>query len=430
MINKEILARIILDFNKIKLPDIIVRDLKINLEIPIKRAIAILGPRRSGKTYYLYSLINKLQKKGIKRESILYVNFEDPKLVGARLEDLAALIDVFFEIYPENRNKKIWLFFDEIQNISQWEIFVRNILDKEKAQIFITGSSSKLLSKEIATSMRGRTLSYLILPFSFKEFLRAKNIKYKKYLSSGDKEKILNAFRKYFSSGGYPETILYPREKEKIIKEIIEVTIYRDLIERYGIRNIKIIRLMFNYLIKAKEFSTHQFYNFLKSMNIKVSKNTLYNYLELFSDAFIFFQLKKFSFSLKKIEQSMPKIYIIDNAFISEIISEDKGKKLENLVFLSLLRKGYKNNENIFYYVNGKEIDFLIKEKNKIKLLIQVCYDITDFATKKREVGALIKASEKLKCNNLLIITSDYENEEKIKNKKIKFIPLWKWMLE
>ena len=430
MINKEILARIILDFNKIKLPDIIERDLKINLEIPIKRAIAILGPRRSGKTYYLYSLINKLQKKGIKRESILYVNFEDPKLVGARLEDLAALIDVFFEIYPENRNKKIWLFFDEIQNISQWEIFVRNILDKEKAQIFITGSSSKLLSKEIATSMRGRTLSYLILPFSFKEFLRAKNIKYKKYLSSGDKEKILNAFRKYFSSGGYPETILYPREKEKIIKEIIEVTIYRDLIERYGIRNIKIIRLMFNYLIKAKEFSTHQFYNFLKSMNIKVSKNTLYNYLELFSDAFIFFQLKKFSFSLKKIEQSMPKIYIIDNAFISEIISEDKGKKLENLVFLSLLRKGYKNNENIFYYVNGKEIDFLIKEKNKIKLLIQVCYDITDFATKKREVGALIKASEKLKCNNLLIITSDYENEEKIKNKKIKFIPLWKWMLE
>ncbi len=430
MVNKEILAQIILDFQKMKLPNIIERELKINLELPIKRAIAILGPRRCGKTYYLYSLIEKLLNKAIKKERILYINFEDPKLAGARLEDLTSLLEVFYELYPENRNKKIWLFFDEIQNISQWEIFIRNILDKENAQIFLTGSSSKLLSKEIATSMRGRALSYLLFPFSFKEFLKAKNIQHKKYFSSSEKGEILKAFGEYFSYGGYPETIIYPRERKKIIEEIIEVTIYRDLIERYKIRNIKIIKLMFNYLIKSKEFSTHRFYNFLKSINIKAGKNSLYNYLEFFSDAFIFFPLRKFSFSLKKIEQSMPKIYTIDNAFINEIISEDKGKKLENSVFLSLLRKEYKINENIFYYANGKEVDFIIKEKNKIKSLIQACYDISDFTTKDREINALIKASENLKCNDLLIITNDYENEERIKNKKIKFIPLWKWLLE
>jgi len=432
MIDKKILARIILDFQKTKLPNIIERDLKINLKIPIKRAIAILGPRRCGKTYYLYSLIEKLLKNKIKKERILYINFEDPKLVEADLSDLSALLDIFYEIYPDNKNKKCWLFFDEIQNISKWENFTRNIIDNENAQIFLTGSSSKLLSKEIATSMRGRTLNYLLLPFSFKEFLKVKNIQYKnkKFFSSEGKNKILNAFKIYFSRGGYPETILYPIERKKIIEEIIEVTIYRDLIERYKIRNIKIIKLMFNYLVKSKEFSTHKFYNFLKSINIKVSKNSLYNYLEFFNDAFIFFPLRKFSFSLKKIEQSLPKIYIIDNAFISEIISEDDGKKMENLVFLSLLGKGLNVNKNIFYYSNGNEVDFIIKEKNKIKSIIQVCCNITDFITKERETKAIIKAGEELKCNNLIVITYDYENEEKIKNKKIKFIPLWKWLLE
>ena len=432
MIDKKILARIILDFQKTKLPNIIERDLKINLKIPIKRAIAILGPRRCGKTYYLYSLIEKLLKNKIKKERILYINFEDPKLVEADLSDLSALLDIFYEIYPDNKNKKCWLFFDEIQNISKWENFTRNIIDNENAQIFLTGSSSKLLSKEIATSMRGRTLNYLLLPFSFKEFLKVKNIQYKnkKFFSSEGKNKILNAFKIYFSRGGYPETILYPIERKKIIEEIIEVTIYRDLIERYKIRNIKIIKLMFNYLVKSKEFSTHKFYNFLKSINIKVSKNSLYNYLEFFNDAFIFFPLRKFSFSLKKIEQSLPKIYIIDNAFISEIISEDDGKKMENLVFLSLLGKGLNVNKDIFYYSNGNEVDFIIKEKNKIKSIIQVCCNITDFITKERETKAIIKAGEELKCNNLIVITYDYENEEKIKNKKIKFIPLWKWLLE
>ncbi len=430
MIEKEKIAQIILDFQKADLPQLIERELKVNLEIPIKRAIMILGPRRSGKTYYLYFLIKKLLEQGIKKEEILYINFEDIRLVDVSLRDLPVFLDVFYEIYPQNKNRKVWLFFDEIQTVKGWEVFIRNILDKENARVFITGSSSKLLSKEIATSLRGRTLNYLILPFSFSEFLKAKNLTFKKYFSSDEKAKFQNAFWEYFSFGGYPESVIYPQERKKIIQEIIEVTIYRDLIERHKIRNIKVINLMFNYLVRAKEFSIHKFYNFLKSSGIKVSKNSLYNYLEFFNDSFIFFPLRKFSYSLKHIEQSIPKIYAIDNALIENVIGNDKSKKLENLVFLSLLQKGFEPNKNIFYFVlNGGEIDFVVKESKKILFLLQSCLDISDYQTKERELKSLVRASKELECNNLIVITLDYESEEKFQNKKVIFLPVWKWLL-
>jgi len=431
MIKKETLAQIILDFQNNKLPNNLTeRDLKINLDIPLQRAVSIVGPRRSGKTYYFYNIINKLISKGIEKHRILYVNFENIKLVDMELKDLDTLLNIFYEIYPQNINKKIWLFFDEIQNIKNWEIFVRSILDNNKVNIFLTGSSSKLLSREIATSLRGRTLNYFMFPFSFAEFLKIKRIQYIKYLSSQEKIKIINAFNNYLTFGGYPETIIYPSEKEKIINEIIEVTIYQDLIERYKIRNTKIIKLMFNSLIESKEFSVHKFYNFLKSLNIKISKNSLYNYLEYFNDAFIFFPLRRFDWSLKKIEQSRPKIYCIDNGLIENIVGNNKGKKFENLTFLSLLRKNYELNKNIFYYsLESGEVDFVVKERKRIVMLIQACIDIDNYKTKEREAKSLIKASEELKCNNLLILTGDYEGEEKMKNKKIKYIPLWKWLL-
>lgn len=430
MTKKEIISQIILDFQKENLPELIERELRIDLEIPLKRATVILGPRRSGKTYYLYFLIKRLLKKGISKERVLYINFEDPKLVDVSLNDLVAFIELFYQLYPQNKNREIWLFFDEIQNVKNWEVFIRNLLDREKAHIFLSGSSSKLLSKEIATSLRGRTLSYLLMPFSFSEYLVFKNTPYRQHLSSEERARLLNAFRNYFSYGGYPEAIIYPQAREKIIREIIEITIYRDLIERFNIRNTKVIKLMFNYLAKAREFSIHKFYNFLKSLNIKVSKNSLYNYLEFFNDAFIFFPLRKFSYSLKNVEQSIPKVYTIDNSLIEEILGDDKGKKFENLVFLSLLRKGFEPNRDIFYFtLNNAEVDFILKKDKRILNLWQCCYDLTEYATKEREINSLVKASKELSCNDLSIITDDYEGTKMIKNKKIKFIPLWKWLL-
>ena len=432
-VKKELLGQLILDFHKgpFPPPGLIERDLQVSVEIPLKRAIAVLGPRRAGKTYYQFSLVKKLLENKVPKERILYVNFEDPKLIDLTLADAVELIEVFYEIYPENKKQKVWFFFDEIQNVPNWEIFIRGILDKENAQVFISGSSSKLLSREISTSLRGRSLSFLLLPFSFSEILRAKNIKYDKYLSSEQKSLLANYLRDYFSYGGYPEAVLYPQERKRILQEIIEVTIYRDLIERHKIRNTKVIKLMFNYLVKAKEFSVHQFYNFLKSLNIQVSKNSLYNYLEFFNDAFIFFPLKKFSYTLKNIEQSIPKIYVVDNALIELIAGDEKGKKLENLIFLSLLQKGFQPNRDIFYFTsNGGEVDFVIKKGKKILTLLQCCFDVNDYQTKERELKSLLKASKTLSCSDLKIITYDYQAEERIAGKRIKFMPLWKWLLD
>lgn len=434
MIDKEILSEIILDYQNNTLPPLVERELQnsINLEIPLNRATTISGPRRSGKTYFFYSLIKKLIHKGIKKERTLYINFENPRLVAIDLNDLISFLNAFYEIYPDNKKQKIWLFLDEIQRIENWEIFIRDLLEKRDAYIFISGSSSKLLSQEIATSLRGRTLDYLILPFSFKECLSLKDINYQKYLSSEEKAKILNIFSNYFSWGGYPEILLYARERKKIINEIIEVTIFRDLMERYNLRNLKVIKLMFNYLVQGRAFSIHKFYNYLKSLNIKVSKNSLYNYLEYFNDAYIFFPLRRFSWSLKNIEQSIPKIYSVDNGLIEAIVAENKGSKLENLVFLSLLRKELKPNKEIFYYLssNSEEVDFVIKKGKKIMALIQASFSLSNYQTKEREVKALIKASQELNCSNLVIITYNEEGEEIIKDKKIKYIPAWKWLLE
>ena len=430
MIEREILASIILDFQRGEFPPLIKRELNVNLDLPLKRAIVIMGPRRCGKTYYLYYLIKRLIKEGLKREQILYVNFEDPRLINLSVKDLVLLMDVFFEILPENKRRKIWLFFDEIQSIPNWEIFIRSILDKENANVFITGSSSKLLSKEIATSLRGRTLNYLLLPFSLNEFLEARGISKERYLSSEEKARFRNAFMEYFAHGGYPEAVFYPLERRRILQEIVEVTIYRDIVERYKIRNIKVIKLLFNYLINAKEFSVHKYFNFLKSLNIKVSKNSLYNYLNYLNDAFIFFPLHRFSYSLKEIEQSVPKVYCVDNGLIEIIVGDNKGKKFENLVFLTLLRRGFEPNRDMFFYsLNGGEVDFAIKEGNKITSLIQACYDILEYRTKEREINSLIRAGEKLRCKNLYVITLDYESQETYGNHKIEFIPLWKWAL-
>ncbi|MEM5778168.1 MAG: ATP-binding protein [Candidatus Aenigmatarchaeota archaeon] len=430
MINRDILIKIIKDFKDFNLPEIIKREKSINIELPIKRVISIIGPRRSGKTYFMFQQISDLLKKGIEKERILYVNFESDLLVGANINDLRNLMDIYYEIYPSNKDKKVYLFFDEIQNVPNWEKFIRGILDSENVQIVISGSSSKLLSKEIATSLRGRCITHYIFPFNFKEFLYAKKFKIEKYLSSFQKAKLMNLLMDYLDFGGYPEVVIYPIEREKILKEILDVTIYRDIIERFKIKNTKLVRLLLKQLIFSTYFSVHSFYNFIKSLGIKVSKNTLYNYSEYFSDALIVIFLRKFSKSFKEIEQTKPKIYFIDNGLLYINKIESKSKLIENIVLVELIKNGYYPNENIFYYQNEKnEVDFVIVDKSKVKKLIQVCYNLDDIETKKREVRSLVNAMMDFELKEGLIITMDFENTEKFKNKKIIYLPLWKWLL-
>ncbi len=421
---KEKWIEVIKDFHRKEIPSLIYRDIEIPTNIPINRAVTIIGPRRAGKTYLMYQIISDLLKT-IKKDQIIYVNLEKPSFESLSYQDLNKMLEVFYELYPLNRTKQVYLFLDEVQIVSGWERFVRGCLD-DRIKVYITGSSSKMLSKEIATSMRGRTLTYQIFPFSFKEFLRAKEIEITNKLSSAEKSYIVNAFREYFVYGGYPETIIFSQEREKILSEILEVTIYKDVIERAKVRNIKVMRLLIDSLIVSKEFSINKFYNSIKSMNIKLGKNVLYKYVEYLNDAFFSFLLRKFSYSYIKAEQSIPKPYIIDNGFFQLKNFEDKSKLMENLVFLELLNR---NNDIAYYSDIAGKIDFLIKKGKKVTSLMQVTYDISNNNTKEREIKSLIKCADYFKCKDLFIITWDEEKEETINNKKIKYIPLWKWLL-
>lgn len=434
MVSREKWAEVIKDFHERGIPELVERESAIPKEIPLKRAISIIGPRRAGKTYTMFQLIKGLLEGGVDISRIVYINFERTELEGASGRELVGMMEAFYELYPQNKDKKAWLFLDEIQNVEKWENFVRTVIDSGNVQVFISGSSSKLLSREIATSMRGRTISHLVLPFSFADYLKKegngmKKIRAEAYLSTSERANVINKLRSYMESGGYPEVVIYPQEKEKILQDIVETTIYRDVIERYKIRNTRLLKLLIKSLVNsaAREFSIHKFYNFVRSMGMKAGKNSLYNYVDALNDVFFVFPVNKFSYSYKKVEQSLPKVYMVDNGILTSNGINDYGRLLENLVFVELTRRG----KNVFYYksTDGKEVDFAILEKNKVKDLIQVAYSLEDFNTREREVKPLIKASKELKCNSLTIITWSEDKEEEIKGKKITCIPLWKWLL-
>lgn len=388
----------------------------------------LMGSRRAGKTYFLYDLI--LNKLKLKNEDFIFMDFEDARLDGIKLNDIIEAINLHEEQYKKGPK---YLFFDEVQGVDAWDKAIRTLFETKKYVIFLSGSSSKILSREIATSLRGRAISHSILPLSFKEFLDFKKFGFKNFYSSSEENAIKSYLREYLKYGGFPNVVIEKEIAEQFFKEYLDLVVFRDIIERHGIKNVFIIKFLIKSMISsfAKEFSIHNTFNILKSQNIKVSKKTLYEYSLYLEDAFFSFFLKKFSYSMKKSELSIPKVFINDSGlvnFSSITLSENLGRIMENTIFLELLRR----NKEIFYFKSStkEEVDFVIKEGKKVKQVFQVCYDLSEAETRKREIDALIKASKELKCSNLFIITWDSEKEEKIKEKKIKFVPLWKWLLE
>ena len=315
MINEEYWKEIILDWNKKEFPMIFPRDVEISFELNINRVFSLIGPRRAGKTYELFNIARQITEKYGKDKTV-YINFERPDLGVLNSSDLVLMLKSYYELFPHNAGKKIWLFLDEIQNVVGWESFVRTCLD-EGIKVFISGSSSRLLSKEVATSMRGRNLSYTILPLSFKEFLSFKQFELRKAYSSSEKAQLSNYFEEYLHFGGYPESVLFNSEREKILKDIFDTAILKDVMERHKIRNSILLKNLIKALLSAKEFSVNKFYNYLKSQQIKSSKDALYKYLDYLEDAFFVFKLNKFDLSYKKAEQSLPKIYFIDNGMLT-----------------------------------------------------------------------------------------------------------------
>lgn len=435
--NKEMIKQVIKENQEFKFGEIIPREIKIPLSS--QKIIAITGPRRSGKTCILFLTIKKLIAQGVSAERIVYINFDDPRLLPSNAKDIEEILESYRELYPEHRDKTNFIFFDEIQNVKDWEIGVRRIYDTKKFKIFLTGSSSKLLSKEIATHLRGRAVNFEVLPFSFREFLFAKGLKLdKNIIYSQERFSIAKHSDTYLKMGGFPEIVLEKNEdmKVRILKEYWETMFFKDLVERYNIKNQALIRELMKYLATnmANLFSLNAFYNWVKQ-TYPATKRTLINYVAALEDIGLFFLIRKFSYSLKEQIRTPRKCFIVDNGLRSVYgfkFSEDKGRTLENTVFLELRHRQTKNPLiEIFYWQDyqKREVDFVVKEGKSVKTLIQVCVDTDDFKTKEREALSLVKAAKELKCNKLEVVTLDYEKEERAQNKKILYIPLWKWLI-
>ena len=423
--------QIITSWKEFDIPKALEREVKVDVNTDF--IITITGPRRAGKTYFCFQLINQLLSKGVSKHNILYINFEDNKLLGAESKDLDKLLEAFFELSQIDKKQKIYLFFDEIQTVKNWDSWARTINDTRKdIQIILTGSSSKLLSKEISTKLRGRVLNYEIFPLSFKEILNWKNVKYdlKNVSYSKDRTEIKKLFSSFVNNGSYPAIISQDLQKENILQSYYDSMIFKDIIERYKIEDVNKLKALANLLFESvsKEMSYSKLANKLNSIGFKISKNTVIEHLSYFEDAYLFFQNLKYEYSLAKQLGSIKKIYCIDNGLLNTVsfkFSDDFGKLLENLVFIELRRR----NEQIYYSRKNYECDFLIVRKNKVSLPIQVTKKLND-DNEKREINGLLEVMKEHKLKEGIILTEEQEEEKIIEGKKIKVKPVWKWLLE
>ena len=423
-----------------ELPKFINRTLPLNL-FDLRLIPALIGPRRSGKSTIFFQMIKQLMAK-IPRQNILYINFEDDRLLPLDGSELSQLLDIYRQSYQPNKKYKIYLFLDEVQNVPRWEHAVRRIYETEASvQIFITGSNSKMLGSDLATALRGRTLSIKIFPLDFKEFLTFKSTSLpdlSKLEYSPQRNELLFLFDEYLSFGGFPEVVLSNDNdiKELILKEYIHTIFFADIIQRYGIRNVKLMDSYLKILIRqmASLFSFGKISSSLKSIGFKAAKSTLVEYFGFIESAFLGKGIPIYSYSIKDQMQYPRKFYLLDNGLyraVSFLKSEDRGRLLENLVFVHLLRKY----EDIYYWksTNGFEVDFVIPEnfsaKEKIGL-IQVCFDFENETVKKREIRSLVRAAKELKQTEALIITRNNWETITLDNLKIHVLPFIQWALE
>lgn len=392
------------------------RDIIKDIDLKSKEIIDLIGPRRSGKSTILNLIINKLKLK-----NFLYLNFEDPFFVE---NNQAKVIDEFIEIYQEYYSKNLkYIFFDEIQNIKNWENAIRKLRDAGKYKIFITGSSSKLLSREVSSLLTGRHLSYSILPLSFKEFLNFKKITInnKRDLILHEKN-IFKYFQEYKKIGGFPEAVL--TSNQEILKNYFYDILYKDIVVRYNVRNKDILEKIALFLLSnaSKIVSIETI-----KKNYQIDFQLTSNYINYIKEAFLIFNLPQFFYSLKKQEKSLKKIYSIDTGLVNATsfrFSENFGRILENIVFLE-----FKRNKKEIYYFHGKqECDFIIKKNLKINQAVQVVAELNE-DNKKRELKGLLEAMQVNKLKEGLILTENQEKEFKIDNNKITIMPVYKWLI-
>lgn len=419
----ERLEKVIRGYWESKLPEVKERELNPHLKEGL--ITDIVGPRRAGKTYLMFSIIKNLPKK-----STIYINFENRRLLPLKDEYFNDIVEYIYAEQLLKKNKKVYLFLDEVQRIAGWERSVRSIYDefKGKLKIFVSGSSANLLSQDYAKLLTGRHLSTIVLPLSFKEFLKFKDLKVEDKILTEKQESLIKKYlREYMTHGGFPEVVL-GSQKDSMLSQLFSDIVSRDILSKAEIRNENVMEELSNYCAAnvSNLFSFGKMARYFKSRGIKISTPTLIEYFRHMKNAFLFFDNMIFSYKIKEQMQYPRKIYTIDCGFANIAGAENLGRIYENIVAVELLRR----RANTFYWKSRsqEEVDFIVREKNKISA-IQVCYDPEEEDTKKREIKALIKCMNEFSLKESQVITFDHEDTEKVDNKKIYYIPLWKYLL-
>lgn len=361
----------------------------------------ISGIRRCGKSTLLCQLMRKTEK-------VYYFNFEDSRAIEFNVADFESLNAAFQEEYGEGGH----YFFDEVQNVENWERIVRGLLDQKK-HVTITGSNATLLSRELGTKLTGRHLRYELFPFSYREFL--------KFTSQAPN---VISFEEYLKKGGFPDYV--KSEKTEILQQLLSDVLTRDIAVRHGIRNVKTLRELTVYLLSntGKEFS----YNSLRKTFELGSVNSIVSFVSFLEDSYLLFTVSKFDYSMKKQLVNAKKIYSIDTGLSrvnSTSLTSDKGRMLENAVFLELRRNG----SEVFYFKEKNECDFVTRKNGKINLAVQVCHTLSE-ENKDRELNGLIEAMDKFKMKTGLVLTLNQEDKIIQDGREIVIKPTWKWLTE
>jgi predicted AAA+ superfamily ATPase len=379
----------------------------------------ITGPRRAGKSVFAILLL--------KNEDFAYVDFDDEALL--KPDNYDAILTALLEVYPKSK----YFLFDEIQNLDKWEVFVSK-LHRRGYNLVLTGSNARLLSSELSTALTGRYAAVEILPFSFGEFLLARNYQPAQAEASPEvKATLLGFLEEYLYQGGYPEVTVKNLEVKPYLQTLFDALLLKDVVKRFRVRYTQQIYDLAQYLMAhfAAEFS----YTKLRNALGLRSTATVEKYAGYLEEAYLLYSLSRFSHKFKEQLKAPKKAYFVDTGFLTAKafqVSPNSGRLMENVVFIELIRRGYVPNGGIFYYKtrNNKEVDFILRAGTKVEWLIQVCMDIDSEGTRKREQDALIEAGEELDCNRLTILSWDTEAREQVKGKEIEIVPLWKWLLQ
>jgi len=436
---KEIFKVLIKEFHEGTPPHFINRDLRLPdwcLEVSREgrpaslpaRAVIILGPRRAGKTYYLYQLMENLcgrSESPMPRTRVFYINFADDRLLPLEVSELSSLLDAYFELYPDNRDREVAIFLDEVHNVEGWDLFVRRLLDKNIFRVFITGSSSKFLTQSLPGSVLGRAFSFKLLPLSFREYLAFKGIDLAVDSAYSDKRYIIRfLLDEYLVFGGFLEVVLSElSSKLRILRDYFDIVIYKDMVERFAIRNVALLKKLVKHLMSriGSAVSFNAFFLGLRS-GARVSRETVMEYVSYLVQKDLISLVPLFSDSEKARQVNPRRVFCLDNGLrnaVSFQLAEDEERLAKNLVFQKLKRAG----DEVFYWKDRGEVDFVTCGNHRLRS-INVSYGRELDASVSKPLLEFRRAAGRRETD-LAVVTKDTEKTEA----GINFVPLWKWLL-